>query len=130
MFGVLCVLPYVVRLQRDTLQAAIEQTGLSLPMLLALSVAQAAVVLAIAVAIGAWASRRVGLGAPLLDALLQGGTLPPGTKRVLAQAVGLGVACAGGIIALGSDSVGQNGNPGYKESRLTTIMIHASIELD
>ncbi len=100
MFGVLCVLPYVVRLQRDTLQAAIEQTGLSLPMLLALSVAQAAVVLAVAIAIGAWASRRVGLGAPLLDALLQGGTLPPGTKRVLAQAVGLGVACGGGIIAL------------------------------
>ncbi len=100
MFGVVCVLPYVVRLQRATLQAAIEQTGLPLPMLLALSVAQAAVVLAIAVATGAWASRRIGLGAPLLESFAQGGTLPRGTTRILARSVGLGVLCGGGIIAL------------------------------
>ncbi len=88
MFGVVCVLPYVVRLQRATLQVAIEQTGLPLPMLLALSVAQAAVVLAIAVATGAWASRRIGLGAPLLESFAQGGTLPRGTTRILQAKAG------------------------------------------
>ena len=94
------MLPYVVRVQRDTFEVAIEQTGLSLSMLLSLSVAQAAVVLAAAVAVGLWASRRIGLGPPLVEALLQRGTLPSATKPVFARAVGIGVACGGGIIAL------------------------------
>ena len=99
-FGVVCVLPYALSLQGEQLHQAVEQTGLPVPAVLAISVAQGAVLLALAVAAGLWASRKIGLGAPLIAAWLNSVPFPEGTRRALQQAALVGLLCALAIIAL------------------------------
>ena len=99
-FGVVSILPYALSLQGEQLHQAVEQTGLPVPAVLAISVAQGAVLLALAVAAGLWASHRIGLGAPLIAAWLNGVPFPEGTRRALRHAALVGVLCAAAIIVL------------------------------
>ncbi len=96
----ICILPYALSLQEEQLRQAVAQTGLPVPALLAISVVQGAVLLAVAVAAGLWASRRIGLGAPLIGAWLTSVPFPPGTRQTLQQAALVGLTCAVIIIAL------------------------------
>ena len=63
--SVVLVLPYVLTLQG----AILESLGIPLPALLAASVTQSAVLLAVAVFVGLRAADAVGLGTPLTDAV-------------------------------------------------------------
>ena len=99
-FGAICVLPYALSLQGEPLRQAVAQTGLPVPALLAISLAQSALLLALAVAAGLWASRRIGLGAPLIGAWLTSVSFPQGTRRALLQAGLVGLLCAAAIILL------------------------------
>src|SRR5215813_5965757 len=68
--GVFLVLPYVATLENNVLAAAAARAHLEVRELLAISVAQTAVLLAIAVVVGQWAAWKLGLGTPLIAALL------------------------------------------------------------
>jgi hypothetical protein len=90
--GIACMLPYVVTLEGKVLAEAVARTHMPLALLLALSIGQSAVLFAVAVVVGLWASRRVGLSCPLVHAAVTRTALPPGTGRTLALALGIGVA--------------------------------------
>jgi membrane protease YdiL (CAAX protease family) len=64
LIGVAAVMPYVLALFGATLQGL----ALPLPLVLTLQFVQSAIVLAIAVGIGLLVSRKIGLGAPVLEA--------------------------------------------------------------
>ena len=83
--GVFLVLPYVATLENETLAAAAARTHLEVWELLAISVAQTAVLLAIAVVVGQWAARKLGLGSPLIATLL--------TRRQCAKKDALNAPC-------------------------------------
>jgi hypothetical protein len=67
--AVVAVLPYVATTQGAQLLQAAKRASLAVSTLFAISVLQAAGMLAIAVSLGSWASRRLGLGSPVIDAL-------------------------------------------------------------
>src|SRR5713101_8305445 len=62
--GAILVLPYVATLENKALAAAAARTRFDVRTLLAISFAQSAVLLAIAVVTGLWASRKLGLETP------------------------------------------------------------------
>src|SRR5262249_23571064 len=62
--GVFLVLPYVATLANSALAAAAARAHLEVRELLAISVAQTAVLLAIAVVVGQWAAWKLRLGTP------------------------------------------------------------------
>src|SRR6516164_900200 len=88
--GVFLVLPYVATLENEALAAAAARTHLEVRELLAISVAQTAVLLAIAVVVGQWAARKLGLGTPLIAALLTRRPAPEKTLSTLFVASALG----------------------------------------
>ena len=94
----ICVFPYTLSLDGEQLRQTVAQTGLPVLALLAISLAQSAVLLAVAA--GLWASRRIGLGAPLIGAWLTSVSFPQGTRRALLQAGLVGLLCAAAIILL------------------------------
>src|SRR4029077_13256133 len=59
--GVFLVLPYVATLENKALAAAAARTHLKVGELLTISVVQTAILLAIAVILGQWAARKLGL---------------------------------------------------------------------
>src|SRR5579862_5200671 len=89
--GVVLVLPYVATLENKALTTVAARTHFTVAELLALSVAQTAVLLAIAVVVGLWAARKLGLGTPLIAAFLSRGPAPETTRSTLVIAGGLGI---------------------------------------
>lgn len=100
LIGAALVLPYVVALERHALDAASARAHLSVPLLLAISLAQSAVLLAAAVVAGLWASRAIGLRTPLIASLVSHTPAPRGLVTTLSVAVLLGVATGLFLIAL------------------------------
>jgi len=98
--GLALVFPYVMTLEGAALAAAAKRTHLGVPMLLALSALQSAVLLAVAVLVGLWASRRLDLRTPLIAAFLTGNCAPRRTVWTLLLAFVLGVLAAVAIYAL------------------------------
>jgi hypothetical protein len=88
----LLVLPYVATLEHKVLAAAAARTHLPVATLLAISTAQTALLLAVAVGVGLWAARKLGLGTPLIGALIARRPLPEGTGRTLLLALAIGIA--------------------------------------
>jgi len=97
--GGLLVLPYVTALEAKTIAAA-ARTHIDAKVLLAISMAQTAVLLAVAVLAGLWASRRLGLGTPLIAAALTGGSAPEKTPLTLSIAVAAGIVTGLGLVEL------------------------------
>ena len=93
-FGATCLIPYMTTLTPEALNAASKQLGQSVSVIIALSILQSAILLGIVTFIGLWAARALGLGAPLIDAKLQGLPLPDRIGRIISQAVIIGVICA------------------------------------
>lgn len=100
--AVVAVLPYVATIQGDQLLQAAQTTSLSVSTLYAVSVLQAAVLLAIAVALGSWAAQRLGLGAPVIDALAARAPMAGGLQLPIGQAILVGILCGVAILAIDS----------------------------
>jgi len=98
--GVFLVLPYVTTLEKKALAAAALRTHLKGGELIAISVVQTAVLLAVAVILGQWAARKLGLGTPLITALLAGRSVPERSLATLLVALALGIATAIALIML------------------------------
>jgi hypothetical protein len=92
--GALLVLPYVAALENKPLAAAAERHHFEVRELLAISVAQTAVLLALAVALGQWAAGKLGLGTPLVAALVTRRPAPEKTLPTLLIAFALGILMA------------------------------------
>src|SRR3569832_2822637 len=96
--GALLVLPYAFTLEHAAIAAAAERTHLSAIQLLLVSTVQTAVLLAIAVGAGVWASRRLGLAVPLISAWLTRQPLPQRAARTLLRAFVVGLAVGVGLV--------------------------------
>jgi hypothetical protein len=97
---VFLVLPYVTTLENKALAAAALRTHLKVGELIAISVVQTAVLLAIAVILGQWAARKLGLGTPLIEALLAGRSVSGRLLSTLLVALALGIATAVALMML------------------------------
>lgn len=98
--GALLVLPYVATLENYALAAAAEHAHLQVRDLLAISVAQTAVLMAIVVVVGQWAAWKVGLGTPLIVAFLTRTPAPDKTPSTLLIALALGVVTGVALVLL------------------------------
>jgi len=98
--GGLLVLPYVTTLEAKAIAAAAARTHIDAKILLAMSMTQTAVLLAVAVLAGLWASRKLGLGTPLIAAALTGGSAPGKAPLTLSIAVVAGIATGLGLVEL------------------------------
>ena len=98
--GVFLVLPYVATLENKALAAAAARTHLEVRNLLAFSVLQAALLLAVAVVVGQWAAWKLGLGTPLIVALLTRRPAPERTLSTLLVAFTLGIVTALALVLL------------------------------
>jgi hypothetical protein len=98
--GAFLALPYVATLEHKALAAAAVRTHLEVRELLAISVTQTAVLLAIAAVAGQWAARKLGLGTPLIAAFLTRRPAPERTPSTLSIAFALGTATALALIIL------------------------------
>jgi hypothetical protein len=96
--GLVAVIPASLTLQSPLLARA--ELPIALEVLLALNIAQNAVLFAIATALGLILAQRVGLGAPILEAFFAGRRVGAQLRAILAPSIGLGVASALVIIAL------------------------------
>ena len=95
------VLPYVATLERNALVKAAAHTHLSLWQLLAASALQSAILLGVAVVLGLWAANRLGLGAPLISALVN--RLPPPRAAILTLLFSFAIGLALGVVVLVMD---------------------------
>jgi hypothetical protein len=92
--GVFLVLPYVATFENKALAAAGARAHVGVWHLLAISIVQAALLLAVAVMVGQWAAWKLGLGTPLIEALLSCRPTPEKTLRTLLFAFALGIVTA------------------------------------
>lgn len=99
-FGAICVMPYAFGLAGNSLEDVAAKSGLAPLSLIAISIFQSALFLGAMTFVGLWASRKLGLGAPLIDARLSGRDLPDKLRTSVAQAVAIGLACAAVIVVL------------------------------
>jgi hypothetical protein len=87
--GAFAVLPYGMRLLPKD-----KPLKFSKPVLLLISVLQSALIFAVTIALGLMAAHAVGLGAPYIEAILSGATLPPPYGLIVALVFGIIVGAA------------------------------------
>ena len=97
--GAACVIPYVEALS-PALEQAAHRLGVPTAVVVLLSITQSAALLGVMTFAGLWAARKLGLGAPLLDAWLYGRPAPPDLRRHALVAAALGLASGLAILAL------------------------------
>lgn len=93
LIGVGAVMPYLLVLSGD----ALRQVPLPLPVLLALQFAQSIILYALAAGVGLLVSRKIGLGAPVLEAWLYNRERPF-VSRIFALAAAAGAATGAVIV--------------------------------
>lgn len=79
--GVIGIIPYTLTLQGDILQNM--ELPIPLPALLAIQIAQSAVMFAVVTALGLWLANRIGLGAPIIEAWLNKESIGEKIKSIL-----------------------------------------------
>lgn len=99
-FGIVAVLPYTLALQGESLAQA--ELPMPLPALLAIQVAQSAVMFAIAAGVGLLLASKIGLGLPFLEGWLDGTPIWEKLPRVALLAAGLGVIVTVLVLVLDS----------------------------
>jgi membrane protease YdiL (CAAX protease family) len=99
MIGTVAVMPYVLELMADQFEKAVEESGLSRFALVAVSIVQSGVLIAIAVLAGLWASRKLNLRAPISEALVNRQPVGSIAKEFLLLSLTLGAA-AGALLVL------------------------------
>lgn len=96
LWGVIAVLPYTI-----TLQGGVPtELPIPFPLLLALGVAQNGLLLALAIGVGLFCARRVGLGAPILEGWLRGEKVGERGRAILIPSILLGLGVGLLIILL------------------------------
>ena len=98
--GTVAVTPYLTELLSEQFAKAEAETGLSLVVLAAIFVAQTAVLLGVAVVVGLWAARKVGLRAPVSEALVQRQPVGPVVKHFAIRSMVVGTATGVVVILL------------------------------
>lgn len=98
MIGVVGVIPYTLTLQSNTLQSIELPTPL--PVLLAIQIAQNAVMFAVLTALGLLLANQIGLGAPIIEAWLNKESIAEKIKSILPISIILGVIAGALIIVL------------------------------
>lgn len=98
-FGVIAILPYSLALQSGTLQNM--ALPIPLPALIAIQIAQNALIFGALTAAGLFFASRIGLGTPILEAKLIGEPIADKVRSILPISVGLGVVAA--LIIIGLD---------------------------
>lgn len=96
--GTVAVLPYVLELQAELLESL--DLPMSLPALIALQVMQGAILFGLLIAAGLFFASRVGLSAPILDAITRGESAADKLRAILLISVLVGVTAALIIIGL------------------------------
>ncbi|HRQ22236.1 MAG TPA: CPBP family intramembrane metalloprotease [Anaerolineales bacterium] len=98
-FGVVAVFPYTLTLQGTVLQEL--ELSIPLPLLLAIQIAQNAVMFAVLTALGLFFANRVGLGLPILEAKLAGESVADKVRAILPLSIIIGVVAS--VIIIGLD---------------------------
>ncbi len=93
-FGAICVLPYAMTLTPAAIDDAVQQLGIPISAVIGISIIQSALLLGIATLTGLWAARKLGLGAPIIDALIRKEVLPHSSRQFAVRAIVLGAATA------------------------------------
>ena len=96
--GTVAVLPYVLELQGDLLESL--DLPMSLPALIALQIAQSAVLFGVLIAAGLFFANRVGLSAPILDSITKGESATDKLRAVLPMSIVVGVIASLMILGL------------------------------
>ncbi|MBD1849463.1 CPBP family glutamic-type intramembrane protease [Leptolyngbya sp. FACHB-711] len=100
--GSIALIPYALTLQSANL--ATIQLPFSLPVVVALQIGQSAIVLAITIAAGLFFANRIGLGTPILRALLQGESeresVSERVKAFVLPAIGWGIVASLAVLGL------------------------------
>lgn len=99
-FGAICILPYAMALAPGSIEKAAQQLGVSTTVAITISIVQSALVLGLMTFTGLWAASKLGLGAPLVEALSNKRDLPYSIRQNGARAIALGVASALLIVGL------------------------------
>ncbi len=94
--GGIAILPYAFELQADVL----EQVPIPFNVLIPVQIAQNTVLFAVVIALGLAAANRIGLGLPILEAKLAGGSIRAQVRSILPQSILLGVVVSIVIILL------------------------------
>ena len=93
-FGAICVLPYALALAPESIENAAQQLGVPTSVVFAISIIQSTLLLGLMTFVGLWAAGKLGLGAPLVEALSHKRDLPYGIRQRGIRATALGVAAA------------------------------------
>lgn len=93
------VLPYVTALAPGVLDAAALELHISASTVIVISLVQSFIFLGIATFTGLWAARKLSLGAPLIDAVLNKRPLPYDLKKTAPRVIAVSLA-TGGVIYL------------------------------
>ncbi|WP_370573226.1 CPBP family intramembrane glutamic endopeptidase [Methanomethylovorans sp.] len=96
-FGTIAVLPYTLTLQGELLQ----NLPVPLYVLLAAQLIQAIVLFGVAIFVGLYFAKKVGLGLPILGGWLEGRVVKSYLKSILGISIGLGILA--GILIIGLD---------------------------
>ncbi len=91
------ILPYVTALAPDVLDAAAQEMQISVSTVIVISSVQSFIMLGIATFTGLWAAKKLSLGAPLIDAVLNKRPLPYDPKKTALCVVAVSLA-TGAII--------------------------------
>ncbi len=98
--GAICVLPFVNAILPQSMQESLESHGLPFVTLMALSIGQSALLLGLMTFSGLWAARKLGMGAPALDAWFGGEALSFDLRRSVFTATTLGIVAGILLIAV------------------------------
>lgn len=96
--GIVAVIPYILTLQSEMLQSL--ELPMPLSILIALQIIQGAVLLGILTVLGLLLANKIGLGAPILESLLQKESVVGKLKSILPISIILGVIASLMIIGL------------------------------
>ena len=94
--GVLALMPAALTAQADLL----KDMPIPLWVVLPLQTLQNAILIGGAVGLGLWLGRRVGLGAPVVEAWTSGGRIGGRLRRILLPSMASGVCVAAAVVAL------------------------------
>src|SRR5262245_61931239 len=98
--GTVAVMPYAMELLSEQFEEARTKTGLGTPALVAISILQTAVLLGVTVCVGLWAARKLGLRAPVSEALVQRQPVGPVVKQFALLSLIVGTAAALVVVLL------------------------------
>lgn len=97
--SVVAVLPYMTTLAPGVLDGAAQEMQISVSTVIVISLVQSSILLGVATFTGLWAARKLSLGAPLIDAMLNNRPLPYDLEKTASRVIAVSLA-TGAVIYL------------------------------